>query len=463
MKRLPMFVLLAVAGCAAAGCRGGSGAAAANGEARERAKQAHESGHAHAGERASGEEVSDLDQPVEELFAMTCEHGRKTHECQECRYEAGVVRAPERLFACGLMKRAQAERRRVESALSLTGEVQFDERKVTHVGSQAEGVVRRVHVTLGDRVRQGQPLVELESVAVGEAQAAYLEAQAALVLARQTHERQVRLRKELISSEKEYLQAKQDLDAAQIRATGALGRLTRLGMEPGAARTLSQQEARGRLVLRAPAGGVVLSMHAVPGEVVQGEEPLLTLGDNSAVWVWASIYERDMAQVKRAQSHGKLSASVSVKAYPGEAFPATVDFVSPVMDEPSRTIKVRVEVPNPEGRLLAGMFATVKVFLPGDEEVLVVPAAAVLEDEGRSFIFMHHHGDYFVRRPVTPGRSWDRATSGPSWGDLTTGRSWDHWVEVRTGLTGGETIVADGAFLMKSDVLRSKMGAGCAD
>jgi cobalt-zinc-cadmium efflux system membrane fusion protein len=91
------------------------------------------------------------------------------------------------------------------------------------------------------------------------------------------------------------------------------------------------------------------------------------------------------------------------------------------------------------------MFATVHVLLPGDENALVLPRDAVLEDEGRSFVFLHHHDAFYVRRPVTTGRAW---------GDR---------VEITGGLTGDETIVAEGAFLLKSDVLRSKMGAGCAD
>ena len=91
------------------------------------------------------------------------------------------------------------------------------------------------------------------------------------------------------------------------------------------------------------------------------------------------------------------------------------------------------------------MFATVRVMLPGDELALTLPREAVLEDEGRSFVFVHHHDDYYVRRPVTTGRAW---------GDR---------VEIAGGLQGDETVVAEGAFLLKSDVLRSKMGAGCAD
>jgi len=397
------------------------------------------------GGQSKAKKLSDLDQPVERLFSAMCEHKKKTHECDECRYETGVVRAPEKLFSCGLMKKAQAERRRVETAIALTGEVQFDERRVAHVSSQAGGIVQKVHVTLGDKVRRGQPLVELESVAVGEAQGAYLEAQAMLTLARRTFERQTKLREERISSEKEYLQAKQELDSAQIRLTGALGKLTRLGMDAASASSLSQQDAKGGLILRAPAAGVVLVMHAVPGEVVKTEESLITLGDNSTVWVSANMYERDMAVVRRAQSRKNLLASVAVQGYPGQDLPGTVDFISPAMEESSRTVKVRIAVSNSDGRLLAGMFANVTVFLPGEDEALVVPTGAILEDEGRSFLFLQHHGDYYVRRPITPGRTWGE------------------WIEIKEGLSGGESVVTDGAFLMKSDVLRSKMGAGCAD
>jgi len=115
------------------------------------------------------------------------------------------------------------------------------------------------------------------------------------------------------------------------------------------------------------------------------------------------------------------------------------------MDESSRTVKVRVQVKNDDGRLLAGMFARVKLYLPGTDETLAVPKAAVLEDEGRSFVFVHYQGEYYVRRPVVRGRTW----AG--------------WVEIKKGLEPPQTVVAEGAFLMKSDVLRSKMGAGCAD
>ena len=444
---LTCILLAAIAPVAATSCKKASPAPAPEAaQAKAGSGDGHEAhsdeGHA---ENAEAGEPSDLDRPVEELVSLTCEHKKKTFECDECRYETGFVRAPSSLTEGGLITTVKTERKKVAVPVALTGEVRFDERRVSHVSSQVEGIVRATHVTLGDRVRKGQPLVEIESVAVGEAQAAWLEAQSLLALARRNFERLTELRKENISSEKESLQARQELETAEIRASNAMGTLTRLGASAEDARAVTSATAGGRIVLRSPMDGLVLTLHAVPGETAKTDQSLATVGDNSTVWVWADLYERDILSVTRGQSAGRLEASVSVKAYPDEEFAGAVDLVTQAMEESSRTVKVRVEVRNRAGHLLSGMFANVKLYLPGTDEALAIPRNAVLEDEGRSFVFVHHKGDYYVRRPVTVGRTW----AG--------------WAEVKKGLQPGQAVVAEGAFLMKSDVLRSKMGAGCAD
>jgi membrane fusion protein, heavy metal efflux system len=403
----------------------------------------HEGQDEHAGHDHSAH--ADLDRPVEELFNESCEHDIKAHACNECRYEVGVVKATKNLFEGGLLKTVKAQKKAISVPLRLTGEVRFDERRVAHVSTLVEGIIRKVHVMLGDKVRRGQALIEIEAVAVGEAEADYLEAQGMLKLARHNHDRLADLRKEGISSEKELLVAKQELVAAKIRNEAALGKLTRLGMSASSAKALTQANSKGRLVLRSPAAGTILEMHAVAGEVARSESSLVTVGDNSALWVWADLYEQDVALVMREQAKQALQAEVEVKAFSDEKFFGTVDFVSPSMTEKSRTVKLRIAVPNPSGRLLAGMFASVKVFIPGDIEALTLPRCAVLEDDGRSFVFVHHDGEYYVRRWVTSGRSFAGL------------------VEISSGLAGDEIVVSEGAFLMKSDVLRSKMGAGCAD
>ena len=417
---------------------------ACNGKAGPGDKRTAEEGGEPPEEAQVEEETSDLDRSVSELFSDVCEHGKKTYTCDECRYEVGVVKAPSELFEKGLLKKATVETRSVAKKLRLTGEIQYDERRVAHVSTQVDGIIQKVFVTLGDEVIKGQPLIEIDSVEIGQAKAAFQEASALELLARRNNERLEQLRKEGISSEKEVLSARQELDAAQIRANAARGTLKRLGMRSVGSGSADAAPS-GRLVLRAPSDGTILGMHGVTGEVVSADESILTIGDNAAVWVWADLYERDFARVIAAYNDGALDAAVQVKAFPGVSFSGTVDFVSPAMSESSRTVKVRVSVPNPEGKLLAGMFADVDLFLKGDDEALCLPVSAVLQDEGRAFVFVQHDRDYFVRRPVTLGDE-DRS-----------------WVAIKSGLTGNETVAADGAFLLKSDVLRSKMGAGCAD
>ncbi len=401
-------------------------------------------GHDHG---AAGAEASDLDQPVDALLARTCEHGKRTFECDECRYEVGVARVPKDMLEDGLVKTAVAGRRKLEAPLPLTGEIRFDERRVTHLAPSTEALVRAVRVSLGQKVKAGEPLVELESVALGEAQSQYLEARGALELARRGAERAEALHQERIASEKEWLLARQEHEAAGIRARGAREKLIRLGLSGAEVEALPARGASaglGALVLRAPAAGVVLEMHAVQGELVRPDQSILTVGDLSDLWLWADLYEDQLGRVVTG-ARGALRAGVAVKAYPGEVFPGTVDFIGPTMDEKTRTVKVRIAVQNGAGRLRAGMFAAVELYLPGDQEALALPRGAVLTDEGRSFVFVHQQGEYYLRRPVE------------------TGRASVDWVEVRRGLAGGETVVVEGAFLLKSDVLRSKMGAGCAD
>jgi cobalt-zinc-cadmium efflux system membrane fusion protein len=288
----------------------------------------------------------------------------------------------------------------------------------------------------------------MESAGLGEAESSYLEAEATLRLARKALDRQAALREEGISSEKEFLAARQEAESAGIRAQAAGDKLRRLGLPQAEIDGLGKAgptAAQGRLVLRAPAAGTILDMHAVPGEAARPDQNVFTIGDLSQMWVLADVYEGQVKQVLTHEHHDDMRATVTAKAFPGEVFPATVDFVAPSMDEKTRTLKVRIGVPNPKGKLRAGMFVNVELFLPSGPDALVIPRAALLSDEGRSFVFVRHHGEYWVRRPVEPGRA-----SGDQ-------------VEIVKGLAGGETLATEGCFLLKSDVLRSKMGAGCAD
>jgi cobalt-zinc-cadmium efflux system membrane fusion protein len=181
----------------------------------------------------------------------------------------------------------------------------------------------------------------------------------------------------------------------------------------------------------------------VQGETVEPGSELVFFGDTRTLWVWVDLYEAHLAAVTRVESDDELSARVSVRGFPAETFEGVVDFVGREMDVNTRTIKARITLANTEGKLRPGMFADVHL-KTGAGGGLAVPGDAVLSDEGRDFVFVHHKDDYFVRRAVQTGRR-DR-----------------DFVEILGGLKPDQQIVVAGGFLLKSDVLRSKMGEGCA-
>ncbi len=422
-----------------------------SGEEQYSAEGEEASSHEGHGHGEDGEGGSDLDLPVAELLEAECEHGIHAYECDECRYEVGFVKASESLFdpsEDGLLKLHDVSTEKVSAGRDLTGEVHLNEEKSVYLSPTVEGVVRRIRVDLGSSVKAGQILYEVDSSGYREAQAAYVRAAAEFKLAKATLEREEDLYERGICPEKDLLEARAGVERAGAERAASGGSLRAMGLVPGDLDRLTDREpASGMdyLPVRAPFAGTILDRALHLGGMVSPGDPLLLLADTREMWVLTRIYEREMGAVLESGTVGFVPAEVRVDAYPDRVFSGVVERIGGTMDEATRTVQARVVVDNPDSLLRAGMFARVKLLLPSEDRALAVPREAVLEDEGRSFVFLHHDGPYFVRRP------------------LEAGREWGGWVEVLSGLDWGERIVTEGAFLLKSDVLRSKMGAGCAD
>jgi len=195
--------------------------------------------------------------------------------------------------------------------------------------------------------------------------------------------------------------------------------------------------------------GEVVAKHVVPGEWLAPEKEILTVADLTRVWVLADVVERDLEALLQAHAAaGRRRAEVRVAAFSGRTFAGELRWIGATVDRRTRTVKARVEVPNPDGLLRPGMFVKVEVELGGERASLLnlwVPAEAVVEDREERFVFVRAGPRRFVRRDVKLGAR-----------DSGVG-------EVTAGLSPGEEIVVQGAFLLKSDILREKMGAGCAD
>ncbi|MBI5557445.1 MAG: efflux RND transporter periplasmic adaptor subunit [Deltaproteobacteria bacterium] len=404
-----------------------------------------EAGHTEDDGHGHGSEVSDLDRPVEEMWAARCEHDIPQYECDECRYEIGTVKLDAGLISANDLVRTGLPENRPShhETRSLPGEVQLDETRTVHVASPLTGLITRGFTTLGAKVQAGSPLFEVDSPEVADAKSAYLKARSTLDFATKGAEREALLFAKKIAAEVEVQEAEAKRIEAETEVAATLGRLTRLGLSKPEIESLSTQKEvsglHGRVIVRASRAGTVIEGHANPGEHAEMGKDLLTLSDLDRVWILADLKESDLASVSEAAG-GK-----AVVESQGRTFNATLDTIAGRMSEETRTAKARFSVVNTDGLLRPGMFVSVSINLPAAGEVLAVPKSAVLADAGRTFVFVHKEGDYWLRRPVTLGARFD------------------NMVEIVSGLEANQRIITDGSFLLKSDVLRSKMGAGCAD
>lgn len=406
-----------------------------------------ESGHA----ASDGNEQPGAAASATDPFKVQCAHNIPTYTCDECRYEIGMVKLAPELFqkeGRGLLRTEPVSRRKTETFIEATGEVRLNDNAVVHVTPRVAGIVTKVNVDIGAKVRQGDVLFEIESVELGEAMGAYMKSRALSTLSRKNYEREKSLFEQKVSSEADLIEMQMAYEVHAADLDAAEHKLHVLGMKEEEVAAIKPDEHKGLigyLPFRAPMDGVVVEKHATIGEMAEPGDNVMLLADLSTLWVWLDIYEQDLAVLLRQGTNSGTTVVIETRAFPGQYFQGTIDQVGSTMNEETRTIQVRATTPNPEGLLRPGMFCMAKIVSGADEEVLAIPRSAVLRDEGRDFVFKHAKENYYVRQDVKKGREFVSV------------------VEILEGLEPGETIVTDGAFILKSDVLREKMGAGCAD
>jgi len=384
----------------------------------------------------------------EALFAAQCEHDISVVACDECRYEVGVAKIDRSLAEGMLDTQVVGEETTAETMLKLTGEVQLDLARVVEVASVGSGRVERLDKILGDRVKASTVLTVIQSSEFGQAQAELLTSRAKLDLARATFEREDKLYKQQVSSEADFLAASNAFKAAQATMVAATKNLQLFGLSEDQVESFERRQTNGtfgQLVLTAPIDGIITEQNIVRGRLVGPADKLYTIADLSQVWVWCDVYERDLAALyERIAADEPTAADIRVSAFPNEVFDGIVDMIGSEVNRETRTVKVRVIAQNHTTKLKPGMFADVRIGLSQSQSVLRIPDTAVLSDSADRFVFEHLKDDLWIRRDIIPGETKDGL------------------VAVLRGLEPGITIATKGAFMFKSEVLKEKMGAGCA-
>ncbi len=409
-------------------------------------EQGHDE-HGHQAAKTACETACSADR-LGELEKIICEHEVGIIDCDNCRFEVGVVKIDPSI-AESLIKTGMVEDIERTMVLKFTGQVQLDLTKTVEVVSAGGGRVEQVSKLLGEKVEKSDILAVIHSADLGQTKADFLEVQAKLELSQATFKREKELYEKKISSEADYLNALNELKVAEASYIAADKKLHLFGLKTDQIESIADEKENGDfadLVLRAPQAGTIIKQNISAGKIVGTTESLYTIADLSNLWVWCDVYEKDLAVLHEQLAKGKsLRAVVHVKAFAANEFEGVVDMIGNLMDEHTRTVKIRVQVKNPEGKLRPGMFAEVEVMIPGDGRMTAVPRSAIMTDASENFVFQHWKDDLWARC------------------DITVGSRQGDFVEILSGISNGATIVTGGAFMLKSDILREKMGAGCAD
>jgi cobalt-zinc-cadmium efflux system membrane fusion protein len=312
----------------------------------------------------------------------------------------------------------------INSMTTMTGTIRFNEDRTAHVVPRLAGIVESVHADLGQRVKKGQVLAVVASMALAEHRSEFFTAQNRLALAKTNFEREQKLWQDKISAEQDYLQARQAMQEAKIAEQNAQQKLSALGAPSTGAGTLNTYQ------LRAPFDGVIVEKHISLGESIKEDSNVFTISDLSTVWAEIAVPASNLEAVR-------VGAKATIKAAALATESAgTITYVGALLGEQTRTAKARVVLTNPNSSWRPGLFVSVDIASGSSQVDVAVPIDAIQSVEGKPTVFVREKGGFEVHHVVL----------GKADGKLT---------EVVEGLKPGSQYAAKGSFLIKAELGKS--------
>lgn len=322
-------------------------------------------------------------------------------------------------------------RRPIAARIDATATVEPDDAKVAEITTRIPARVISLIAQPGQMIAPGEPLAILSSIELGQAKTEFLKARALQAIARQNLDREQDLYDKKISPLKDVLQARADYDTRMAAYRAARETLSLLvpTENPDRVSWSDRPGALSEFPLTSPIAGTVVRRNLTVGEAVDSTKILLTIIDLREVWVITNIFESDLAAIKLGDQ-----VSIAVDAYPDRTFSGRLSYIGDEVDRATRTVQARSSVPNPDALLKPGMFARARIesFNGGSREVIAVPETAVFSYQGGPIVFVTAGPNRYIARSIVLGE-----------------RAGDE-VEVRTGLSVGDQIVARGGLALKA-------------
>ena len=317
----------------------------------------------------------------------------------------------------------------LEQTRSFPGEVRVNQDRFTHLVPRVKGIVESVSFSEGDNVVAGDVLAVFYSRELADIKSEYLASVERGHLAQSTFAREKRLFEQGISSESEFLDARQTVAEAQIELRSAFQKLLSLGFSESYISELSLQEdhALVHYQLIAPMSGMVLERHISQGESVADDTDAFAIADLGDVWIDLDIFQEQLDLVREGQAVKITSTSGNLHAS------GTIRFVRSTLGEETRTAVARIVLENENRRWRPGMFVNGEVVVEQSEVDVLVEWSAVIADDEHDVVFVRDGNEFAAR-------------------EVVLGRSNDTHVEVLSGLSTGDMYLSKGAFTLKAEM-----------
>lgn len=319
--------------------------------------------------------------------------------------------------------------------LKIPAVVISDQNYEAQVSPIVAGKVKKVYASVGSYVKAGQTLILIEGLEIGVLKADFLKSKTTLDFTEQEYVRQKSLMEQNAGSQKNLISAKSDFDKAVAEFNAMDKKIHSIGLkDDDIVNQKNDLHSAGDLAIKSPISGVIVERNVVVGQYLEPSSIAFKILNTSSLLVDGQIYENDLSKLTNSTSIDFISPS-----FPDEVFACNLTYTGQVIDENTRTIKVRAKILNPRNKLLPQMFGELRIPVGESSKGLFVPEESIVKIDNQDYVFVQINDTAFVKVSVTVGIKQNNR------------------IEIKQGLSPGDKYVVKGAFYLKSDLMKESL------
>jgi membrane fusion protein, heavy metal efflux system len=322
--------------------------------------------------------------------------------------------------------------------LTIPAKVITNQDNEAQIGSLVQGRVHRVFIKVGDFVKAGQILMDVEGLEIGEIKAGYLKAKANYEFAKADLNRHKILLDQNIGSKQSYYEVESEYQKAYAEFQAEDKKIHSIGLSDedasGKSENKDDDHTSGKLAVRSPINGIVVERNIVIGQLVDATTNAFKVINTNNVWIDGQIYEKDLTKI-----NGKTEAVFTSSSYTNEKFNGRIIYIGQTVDERTRTITVRGEFANSSNKLKPQMFGELKLPVSAIAKAILIPGEALVNEGDQNYLFVQTSDSTFEKRNVI------------------TGLTIDNRVEIKEGLKEGDKIVSRGVFYLRGELKKDEL------